>query len=249
MDIKKNTGIILSENNYSYSGELLCNYKKRKKNHQSTEYDFLKIPVAHGLGRYEYANGDIYIGNSYYGKIDGFGKYIFKNKNVYIGFFSYGKIHGIGTYYDYINKTVSKGQWRNDKKHGEFIVSDMLNKSLMSFDKQILFDKQTPLNPRELTSKICLYIANELKTSEECEYISCNYLQTTKEGKTQSKFKKKQYMGKTKKCVCCEVDNCDSTNDKCGHVALCYNCLIKCDKCPICRVPIGKVIKLYVSVN
>jgi hypothetical protein len=212
MNIAKNTGIILSNNNYVYTGEL---YYEKNNN-------FLKNPVAHGLGKYEYINGDQYIGNSCYGKLDGFGKYIYKNKNIFIGFFSYGKIHGIGTYYDNKNKLVLKGQWRNDRKHGEFIL--------------------THFNKKE--SQMCLYISDEIKLSESCEYVPVNKLQTFKENPNHS-IKKKEYTGKQKKCICCEINFCNAVNDACGHVSVCHSCLIKCDKCPICRTRINNIIKLY----
>lgn len=179
---------------------------------------------AHGKGVFRYANNDKYIGECKFGKLDGFGKYFYKSGAIYTGFFSYGKMHGIGTFEDQVN--IYKGQWRNDKKHGLFYRTQ---KSLF----QTFIQK---------------YNRGKLIKSEICQYIQPSALQTSKVNpiKSQKKYQV-YYKGNEKKCMGCSDKPSNSTNVSCGHVIMCYDCLSKCDRCPICRAPTEHIIKLFIS--
>lgn len=178
----------------------------------------------HGKGIFTFSNGDIYKGDCKYGKLDGFGIYRYNSGGTYTGFFSYGKSHGIGTYED--KKNIYKGTWRCDKKHGTFYRT----------------------RKKDYTTYIETWIKNKLYKTKEIQYIVPENLQTTKKNPFNKKNKKRiLYKGNNRQCIGCENNSINSTNDKCGHVSMCYECLHKCKKCPICRCPIGKIIKLYIS--
>jgi hypothetical protein len=197
-------GIILLKSNYTYEGNI-------------ADGD------PHGIGRFEYANGDRYSGACKYGQPDGFGLYIYKLGSKLTGFFSYGKIHGVGTYED--ERNIYKGNWRSDKKHGMFYRTNKI-------------DKRTYLQK---------WMRGKLISGNVIQYIQPAALMTTKINPLK-KSKKYQvsYKGDNKQCIGC-YDNCtNATNSECGHVVMCINCLNKCDECPICRAPIGKVIKLFI---
>lgn len=178
--------------------------------------------LPHGIGKFIYINGDRFYGSCKYGKFDGFGEYYYHKTGKYTGYFSNGTLNGIGTYED--NKYIMKGSWRCDRKHGEFIKT---NKILNTTYKQTwIYDK-----------KIKNY---------QIQYIQPAALLTTKNN---NRIKKAQisYKGKEKKCIACMENFTNATNDLCGHVVMCHNCLIKCESCPICRCKINKIIKLYIS--
>lgn len=180
--------------------------------------------LPHGKGTFHYANGDRYVGQCKYGKADGFGMYYFNKHGTYVGFFSYGKIDGVGTYSDSIN--VYKGTWRRDKKHGSFYKTEKLTNTTY---------KQ-------------LWLNGKLITSEKTQYIQPDALQTIKINPiTGPKKYQVAYRAQEKKCIACLEKHAYATNVECGHVAMCYECLEKCDKCPICRTDMGRIIKLYVS--
>jgi hypothetical protein len=71
-----------------------------------------------GYGKYEWSNGDFYIGNWKNGKQDGQGSYTFKNGGKYFGEYKDGARHGSGTY-TWIDGEKYSGQWMSDKQHGE----------------------------------------------------------------------------------------------------------------------------------
>jgi hypothetical protein len=199
------SGIIIIPDNYTYEGHIVGS-------------------DPHGKGTFQYANGDKYIGECKYGKADGFGTYLYFNGLKYTGFFSYGKFHGVGTYED--EDTIYKGHWRNDKKHGTFLVT---NKVTYKTYNQ-------------------LWIMNKLKSSTECQYMQPAALETVKQNPLhQCKKLQVKYKCVEKKCIACLERGCNAVNVSCGHVAMCYECLIKCQKCPICRCPISNVLKLYIS--
>lgn len=179
----------------------------------------------HGYGVFNYANGHRYVGYCLLGRPDGYGTYYFNDDTKYVGYFSYGKFHGIGTYES--KNIICKGHWRNDHRHGYFLET-----------------KKIPcITTRQLWYK------NKLSAEETIQYIQPSALQTTKENPVK-KPKKLQisYKANDKKCIACHKANQNATIVNCGHVCMCYDCLHKCgDKCPICRGPIDKIVKLFVS--
>ena len=198
-------GIILENSNYTYEGNIINN-------------------EAHGKGVFYYTNGDKYIGECKFGKLDGFGEYHYKSGSIYTGFFSFGKIHGIGTYEDSTN--IYKGSWRNDKKHGMFFRTQKIRNEtyLQKWNK------------------------GKLISFTKTQYIQPEALRTARENPLkQPKKYQITYKGNEKKCIGCYDKPTNSTNDVCGHVAMCHDCLSKCDRCPICRAPIGNIIRLYIS--
>jgi hypothetical protein len=179
--------------------------------------------LPHGHGVFNYSNGDIYIGKCLYGKPDGYGKYIYKNGATYTGFFSYGKNNGVGTFED--KKNIYKGNWRFDKKHGMFYKTNKLT----------------------MISNYQKWLKNRLVENRNIPYVEPKYLQTTKKHPRKTPaLRKLTYKGTGKKCMVCIENPVDATNTSCGHIVLCYQCFSKCDRCPICRIPIEKIIKLYI---
>jgi len=178
----------------------------------------------HGHGTFNYNNGDRYVGDCQFGRSDGYGVYYYKLGQKYTGYFSFGKFHGIGTYED--DKYIIKGSWRVDKKHGHFIKTNKIEQN--SFRQ--------------------LWIKNKLKTEEQITYIQPAALTTVKENPNKSKKKyQSKYYGNPHKCIGCMDKIASVINSACGHVCMCYECLKKCEKCPICRCDIANIIQIYVS--
>jgi hypothetical protein len=179
----------------------------------------------HGNGMFEYSNGDVYTGECAIGKLDGFGTYVYKTGEKYTGFYSFSKMNGIGTFEDATN--IYKGHFRFDMRHGRFYKT---NKILHK-------------------TKAQLWCRGKLISSKDCQYIPPSSLQTYKANplNTPKKYQVSYRGDANKKCIAC-YDRCaNSTNVNCGHVSMCYDCLCKCDKCPICRSPMTNILKLYVS--
>ncbi len=175
--------------------------------------------VQHGNGKMIYQNGDIYDGNFSYGKFDGYGKYSYADGASYTGYFLYGMYSGTGTYED--NNIILCGEWRNDYKHGGFFKT---NKKEYKTTRQIWVDN------------ICI-------SEIPIQYMSSDMLQTKPKIHKQTSCVKIH----EKKCITCLDNIADSTNNLCGHICMCYGCLLKVDECPICRCPINLVLKLYIS--
>mgnify|MGYP001574684505 CR=1 FL=1 len=199
-------GLVILSNNYTYEGTIRYN-------------------EPHGYGTFTYINGHKYVGHCALGRPDGFGIYYYNNSTKYIGYFSLGKFNGIGTYEN--KNIISKGHWRSDKKHGNFLKTDK-------------FECNTV---RQLWIKDCL------KIEESIQYIQPDSLQTSKN----NPFKKQKshqitYKTTDKKCIACNLLPMNSAVANCGHVCMCYECLNKCGGlCPICRGTIDKIIRLYIS--
>lgn len=68
-------------------------------------------------GKYEFKNGDIYIGEWKSKIIHGKGKYITSNGDFYQGYFVKGRKHGDGTQ-TYSNGNLYSGTWANDEMNG-----------------------------------------------------------------------------------------------------------------------------------
>ena len=198
-------GIILLKSNYTYEGDIMDG-------------------DPHGIGKFEYANGDRYNGACKYGRPDGFGLYTYRSSATYKGFFSYGKIHGVGTFEDVRN--IYKGHWRGDKKHGMFYRTNKI-------------DRITYLQK---------WIKGKLINGKPIQFIQPIALTTTKTNplKTPKKYQI-SYKGDNKQCIGCCNNSTNATNSGCGHVVMCTECLSRCKQCPICRAPIVDVIKLFIS--
>lgn len=197
-------GIVLLKSNYTYEGEIKDN-------------------DPHGIGRFEYSNGDRYLGACKFGRPDGFGIYTYRSSATYTGFFSYGRIHGVGTFED--TRNIYKGEWRSDKKHGMFYRTNKV-------------DKLTYLQK---------WIKGKLVKGTPIQYIQPAALLTTRVNPLK-KPKKYQisYKGGNKQCIGCDNNSTNAVNSRCGHVVMCVECLGRCDQCPICRAPIDKIIKLFI---
>ena len=178
----------------------------------------------HGKGIFQYANGDRYVGECQYGKPDGFGTYTYRSGATYTGFFSYGRLHGVGTFED--KKNIYKGIWRGDRKHGMFYRT----------------------RKADCVTYMQKWQKGKLVSGVQVQYIQPVALETTKinPSKRPKKYQR-SFKGVMKKCIACCDAPMNSTNDRCGHVVMCDTCLVKCDRCPICRVPIQNIIKLFVS--
>ena len=142
----------------------------------------------------------------------------------YTGFFSFDKMNGIGTYED--DNNIYKGTWRNNKKHGTFYRT---NKRL----------NQTYLQQWKNDKLIC---------SKLIQYIQPSALQTSKiNPKKKEKTLQCNYKGIEKKCIGCYENPSNAVNIECGHVIMCYECLNKCERCPICRLTNNNIIRLFAS--
>lgn len=198
-------GIVILTENYTYEGNI-----------------FNKHP--HGHGKFQYANGDKYIGHCHLGKPDGFGKYIYVNGSTYVGFFTAGKFSGVGTFED--NKNIYKGTWRNDNRHGSFYKTNKI--TFQSFKQ--------------------LWIKGKLMSNIPIQYIPPVALQTTKDNPLKKpKVYQTAFKGVEKLCMACMENPTNATNIRCGHVVMCHQCLSRVSKCPVCRAPIQNILKLFVS--
>lgn len=179
---------------------------------------------AHGHGVFHYNDGAIYIGNCKYGSAYGFGIYHYADSAKYIGFFSAGARHGKGTYET--DLIIYKGDWLFDKKHGMFRKTN--KKLAISYLEKWLDDK--------------------LVKSRQIQYVPPYALQTLKENPLQRMSPYQiPYQESDKKCVACCEKPINAVNTKCGHMVLCSGCWQSCNKCPICRAPIEKILLLYIS--
>jgi hypothetical protein len=178
----------------------------------------------HGFGSFHYTNGDRYVGQCQFGRSDGYGTYYYKSGATYIGYFSFGKFHGVGTFED--SKNITKGSWRLDRKHGHFIKTNKI----------------------EQTTVRQLWIKHRIRKEETIQYIPPNALKTTaKNPNKQPKTLQITYKGTHIMCIGCSSNPVSACNPQCGHVCMCYDCLNKCDKCPICRCGMEQPIKLFIS--
>jgi hypothetical protein len=179
--------------------------------------------IPHGYGTINYNNGDKYIGECQFGVSDGFGIYYYKSGSYYEGFFSFGLFHGIGTYET--SDIITKGTWRNNLRHGNFI---------------------TTYKSEQLTKKQ-LWIKNIMIKETIYNYIQPIALSTIVNNPKKNKKYQNKFNGKEKICIGCSELPASSTNITCGHICMCYDCLIKCKTCPICRCNIKQIIQLYIS--
>ena len=183
--------------------------------------------LAHKYGEFNFVNSDSYKGECKYGKIDGFGTYTYADGSCYTGFFSYGKSCGIGTLSNM--NFIYKGTWRLDKKHGHFYKTDKINYKTY---KQI-------------------WVRDILVSCHETQYIAPDRLETTK-----NKFKNfthtpNNMIDKPKTlrqtlCIGCSTVPANMASVECGHLALCKDCITLCTVCPMCRVPLKQVIKIFI---
>jgi len=177
----------------------------------------------HGYGEFNYANGHRYVGYCALGRPDGYGTYYYNDKVSYTGYFSFGKFHGIGTYES--QKIISKGTWRCDRRHGYFIKTN----------------KETHTTTRQL------WVKDKLKAEEPIQYVQPDALFTTKENPLKRQKMYQSVFHGLKTCIACHENNASAAVVNCGHVCMCYECLNKCEKCPICRGPKDRIIKLFIS--
>jgi len=178
----------------------------------------------HGFGVFKYVNGHRYTGECMLGKYDGFGVYEYDAFTRYTGYFSLGKFHGLGTYET--QNIIVKGPWRDDKRHGYMTWTNKLKMQTIGQ----------------------LWVKGRLIDEESIGYIQPEALVTTKQNPTGHKSRQQQgFHGTEKKCIGCMENSVNATNAACGHVCMCYDCLAKCETCPICRARIEKIIKLFVS--
>ncbi len=172
----------------------------------------------------EYSNGDRYTGDCKFGKPDGFGEYYYKNKGTVTGFFALGKVHGIASYES--KRHINKGTYREGIKYGIFYSTNKLKQET---------HKQKWYN-------------DHLISNEITQYLSPDLLMTSRNNpRHQKKTKQINFKGVSKECIICRDRYCNATYTECGHVAMCYECLTQCDRCPICRKEGGRIIKLYLS--
>jgi hypothetical protein len=114
---------ICYDNNVSYVGQI----KKNKYHGNGTIYynetgnlykGQFKEGLKHGIGEFQFYNGDKYIGNFYQDEIHGNGKYILTNGYIYEGDFTIGSMLGKGQMYDVNNELIYDGEFLNSLPHG-----------------------------------------------------------------------------------------------------------------------------------
>lgn len=114
---------ICCDDNISYVGQI----KNKKYHGNGTIYyndtgnlykGHFKDGLKHGLGEFQFYNGDKYIGNFYQGEIQGIGKYISTNGYIYEGEFTIGSMFGKGHLYDINNELIYDGEFLNSFPHG-----------------------------------------------------------------------------------------------------------------------------------
>jgi (p)ppGpp synthase/HD superfamily hydrolase len=119
---------------------------------------------------------------------------------------------------------VQKGTWRADRRHGVFYCT-------------VKGDNKTYRQT---------WIRDILISQHETQYMSINALQTTKVNLQCDAIKKFAPLRQTM-CLGCSASPADVAIVACGHVCVCVNCVAMCTQCPICRVPIGQTLKLFIS--
>jgi len=69
------------------------------------------------------SDGSIYRGRFFNDKYSGEGRLTFQNGTYYKGFFNEGSFNGYGEYYDSENKTIYRGEFKDNNKHGVGMLS------------------------------------------------------------------------------------------------------------------------------
>lgn len=173
----------------------------------------------HGIVKYD--TSDRYEGQLRYGKPEGFGVWHWKDGSKSTGFFAGGLFHGYHTYED--GYMISRGYWIVGGRHGKFIRTRK--------NAKITYEEY--------------WVDDHLQSTKKITYVPPEELQTVRKKKDMKK--KVPFVGKFKQCNICCVAPTDCTNDLCGHIIACHDCYSACSSCPICRSPIGKIIRLYVA--
>jgi hypothetical protein len=163
----------------------------------------------------------------------GFGILRYHNGDKYVGECRHGKLHGFGTYY-YNTGEIYIGYFAWNKYHGIGTFTDGNH----TYKGKFLYDKKHGIFTRSdlIQTYKQIWHMDKLQSYKQVAYIPQDKLRIVI-----------PYDGKERKCLVCCTHTTNATNDACGHVALCYNCLLQCDNCPICRIPIKTIIKLYIS--
>lgn len=177
-----------------------------------------KFNLAHGYGKSIFPNGNVYVGNHHMDKPDGYGMMLM-NVSFYLGHWSAGLPHGLGSWGD--EGEIYKGHWRFGMKHGKFLHTLGFKTSLEWWNKNSLIES------REIT----FIPAHQLIVKQKIP-------------KRRSIFKPGQHKNL---CFICVNNPVNCTNSTCGHCFACNECFSQCDKCPVCRAPIGQIIKLFLS--
>jgi hypothetical protein len=178
-----------------------------------------------------------YIGDTYHDQPHGHGTYVYNNGDTYIGDSQYGRLDGFGKYIYHaarytgffsFNKfhgegtfediyNIYKGPWRNDQRHGIFYKTDkILKKSYKQF-----------------------WQSDTLIANDEILFVDPQSL-ATKRHNTRKLFVSNN------PCVGCCTSRALCAIVSCGHVVMCEFCLSQCKTCPICRIPIDRIIKLFI---
>lgn len=82
------------------------------------EGEMNELDQKHGIGIYQYPNGDKYFGEWANDLFNGQGTYVFNMGERYEGELLMGKKNGYGIYC-YLNGNLYKGEWQKDKKNGK----------------------------------------------------------------------------------------------------------------------------------
>ena len=99
-------------NNFLKEKEGILKYQNGDRFNGTFEKDYFYF------GKFNFHNGDFYIGSFKENKFNEYGKFIYKNaKEVYQGQFLDGKKHGIGRYF-YKNGDIYEGYWADDMRNG-----------------------------------------------------------------------------------------------------------------------------------
>ena len=81
--------------------------------------------LPHGLGKYYYNNGELYIGNFEQGNCSGYGShYDTVGQLVYCGEWRDNTYHGVGSYYDDNGKLWYWGEWKLGEAKGHGLLYD-----------------------------------------------------------------------------------------------------------------------------
>lgn len=127
--------------------------------------------------------------------------------------------------------------------------------------------RQSPREPEELMAQQNLQLnnANRLSGGAPAEWravfdeslagtatnTALNTAQNSpRDDMVASEMSKKKRHGMTVRrpdCVICLAAGRDTAIDPCGHISMCAPCATAVKECPVCRGPIGKLLKVYIA--
>lgn len=183
-------------------------------------------------------NNYTYIGSIQHNDMEQYGKIVFANSDEYTGMFRNSHMTGYGIY-SFANGDNYSGYFVNDVPHGIGTYQTpkwIMKGNWVNSERDGWFT--LTIKDTKVT-KLQRYAKNILQHEKIIQYVTPETLKTTPQVSiVMQKYQPKQ-------CVSCDKA-ADSVIEACGHVICCWTCLARLTVCPLCRVEIGKKIKMYI---